>query len=152
MTDRVRTVVALVVMAVSLAVTVVALSTGSPTESDRVAALAARLKCPVCESESIADSPSSLARDLYDLIAERVADGWTDEEIVDSFVATYGEQVRLDPPIDARTIALWAVPLLGLTLGTAVILSRRTRVAPRPLTVDDHQRLSAAADAGDDDG
>jgi cytochrome c-type biogenesis protein CcmH len=151
MTERVRTVVAVAVMAVALGVTVVSLATGEPSEADRVAALAERLKCPVCASESIADSPSSLARDLYDLIAERVADGWTDDEIVDSFVATYGEEVRLDPPFDARTIALWLVPLLVLSIGLGVILRRRSRVATRPLTDEERRRLMSAAPPGGND-
>ncbi|HUG75622.1 MAG TPA: cytochrome c-type biogenesis protein [Acidimicrobiia bacterium] len=151
MTEWARTVVALCVMAVALGVTVMSLATAEQSDADRVEALAERLKCPICASESIADSPSSLARDLYDLIAEQVADGWTDDEIVDFFVATYGEQVRLDPPIDARTIALWLVPLLGLAVGAAVILRRRSRVATRSLSEAERQRLMAATDPGGDD-
>jgi cytochrome c-type biogenesis protein CcmH len=150
-TERVRTVVALCVMAVSLGVTVMFLASDDPSDTDRVQALAERLKCPVCASESIADSPSSLARDLYDLIAEQVADGWTDDEIVEFFVATYGEQVRLDPPIDARTIALWLVPVLGLAVGVGVILRRRSRVGTRRLSEAERRRLLSATSSGGDD-
>jgi cytochrome c-type biogenesis protein CcmH len=150
-TERTRTVVALCVIAVSLGVTVVLLATGSPSDADRVQALAERLKCPVCASESIADSPSSLARDLYDLIAEQVTDGWTDDEIVEFFVATYGEQVRLDPPIDGRTIALWLVPLFGLAVGAGVILRRRSRVATRSLSEEERRRVLSTSDTAGDD-
>ncbi|MEX2323806.1 MAG: cytochrome c-type biogenesis protein [Acidimicrobiia bacterium] len=151
MTERIRTVVALCVMAVSLGVTVASLAADHPSDANRVEALAQRLKCPVCASESIANSPSSLARDLYDLIAEQVADGWTDYEIVNFFVATYGEQVRLDPPIDARTVALWLVPALGLAVGAGVILRRRSRVATRPLSEEERRRLLSATGPGGDD-
>lgn len=149
MTERVRTVLALGVMAVALTVTVVSLATGGRGEGDRVDALAERLKCPVCASESIADSPSSLARDLYDLIAEQVAAGWSDDEIVDFFVATYGEQVRLDPPLDARTIALWLIPLLGLAVGAGVILRRRSRVATRSLSAEERHSLRSVTGSDD---
>lgn len=143
MTERARTIIALAVILSSAAVVAVALAGNEPTEADRVHALAARLKCPACESESIADSPSAIARDLYDLIAEQVADGWTDDEVVAFFVATYGEQARLDPPMDQRTIALWLLPLAALAGGVAVVAARRSRTAARDLTADEQRRLDA---------
>jgi cytochrome c-type biogenesis protein CcmH len=143
MTERTRTLVALGVIVASLAVVVAVLSSSEPTDADRARALAARLKCPICESESIADSPTAIARDLYELIEERVADGWSDDEIVEFFVATYGEQVRLDPPLDARTVALWLVPALAVGAGLVAILARRAPSRPRPLTEDERSRLAA---------
>jgi cytochrome c-type biogenesis protein CcmH len=134
MPDRVRNVLAVVVLAASTVVTVAALASSDPSPQDRVAHLAARLKCPVCESESIADSPADIARDLQDLIAEQVADGWTDEEVVDFFIASYGEEVLLDPPSDGRSAILWIAPLVALAAGLAVILGRRAR---RPRDLDD---------------
>ena len=65
----------LVVLYPSVSAQVVAVLAGTaPTPENRVEQLATRLKCPVCESESIADSPAQVARDSYDLIAERVAE------------------------------------------------------------------------------
>lgn len=143
MPERTRNLLAVAVIALSGVVVAVTMASTDPGDADRVHALASGLKCPVCESESIADSPSAIARDLYDLIAERVADGWSDDEIVDSFVATYGERVLLDPPVDARTIALWVVPLVAALAGLAVILSRRASAPGRALTDDERTRLAS---------
>ena len=143
MSERVRNLVALAVLIASSVVTVVALASSGPSPEDRVAHLASRLKCPVCESESIADSPADIARDLQDLIAEQVADGWTDQEIVDFFVASYGEEVLLDPPADGRSAVLWIAPLVALVAGVAVVLGRRAR-RTRDLDESEERRVDEA--------
>jgi cytochrome c-type biogenesis protein CcmH len=143
MAERVRTLVALAVIGISLGIIAAALGADDPDDPDRVRSLASRLQCPMCDNESIADSPTAIARDLYTLIAEQVAAGMSDDEIVDFFVATYGEQVLLDPPLDARTIALWLVPAAGAAAGIAVIASRRSRVRTRELTEEERHRLES---------
>lgn len=144
MSDRLRTWLAVAVIGGSLATIVAVLATDEPSQSDRVEALAGRLKCPVCASETIADSPSDLARDLKDLIAEQVASGWSDQEVVDFFVATYGEQVLLDPPAGGRTALLWIAPVVALLAGLALIIGRMRRRAPRELTDEERRQVEAA--------
>ena len=144
MSDRVRSWIAVAVIGASLATIIGILATDDPSAEDRVEALAGRLKCPVCASETIADSPSDLARDLKDLIAEQVASGWTDAEVIDFFVATYGDEVLLDPPTGGRTALLWIAPLVALGAGVAVILGRRRRRPTRDLTGEERQRVEAA--------
>lgn len=125
MSERLRTLSALIVIGVSLLISVVVLATDSTGVGDRVHSLAERLKCPICTSESVADSPSQVARDLYDLIGEQVADGWTNDDIFEFFVATYGEEVLLDPRAEGIGVVLWMAPLAALALGGAVIAGRR---------------------------
>jgi cytochrome c-type biogenesis protein CcmH len=98
--------------------------------ADRVAALSQRLRCPVCQSESIADSGSQTARDSERLIAELVAEGRTDQEVVDFFVTRYGEWILLDPPASGRGLILWALPAVGLIGGVVAILGRRRSREP----------------------
>ena len=134
--EAVRRAAAIVVTVAAFAIVVWGIFAGD-TEGDRVQALGRSLKCPVCTSESIADSPSQTARELRVLIAEQVAAGWTDDEVVDYFVARYGEQVLLDPPAEGRDIALLLLPALGLGVGVAAIAtlmtgSRRRRVSSEP--------------------
>ena len=58
------------VVTVALAVVVVAgLIIGEDTEQDRVRALGTRIKCPVCQGESIADSPSETATAMLEIVA-----------------------------------------------------------------------------------
>jgi cytochrome c-type biogenesis protein CcmH len=122
--DRIRTIAALLVILLSVGIVVGVLAADAGGDSNRVESLAERLKCPVCTSESVADSPAQVSRDLYDLIVERVADGWTDDEIIDFFVATYGEEALLDPKAGGTTAVLWIAPVLVLALGAFVIAGR----------------------------
>jgi cytochrome c-type biogenesis protein CcmH len=98
------------VITLSLGLIITVLATSPASDADRVAHLASILKCPVCASESIASSPSDLARQLHVVIGERVAEGWTDDEVIAFFVSTYGDDVLLDPPGGGRTALLWVLP------------------------------------------
>ncbi|HEX5631325.1 MAG TPA: cytochrome c-type biogenesis protein CcmH [Acidimicrobiia bacterium] len=143
MSERVRNLAAVAVIAVSAAVVVAVLASSPPTDTDRVEHLATILKCPFCANESIASSPSDVARELHVLIEEWVAEGRSDDEIIDFFVATYGEDVLLDPPDDARTVLLWVLPLIATAVGVAVVIGRRRR--PAPATVDPADRALVEA-------
>ena len=143
MSERIRTWAAVGVIAASIAVIVTVLAGAEPSPADRVEALASQLKCPVCQSESINDSPAQLSRDLKQLIADRVDEGWTDAQIIDFFVATYGEEVRLDPPAGGATLLLWALPAALLLSGLALIVTR-VRTATRDLTDQERARVDEA--------
>ena len=124
--------------AIAVVVMVVGLAPGSepPVSNDaRVAALAGNLRCPFCSGESIAEAPSQVARDLEDFIAEKVDDGWTDDEVYSFFEARYGEQVRLDPPLAGWGVLLWLAPLVLAAVGVLAILQRRrpARQSPDPV-------------------
>ena len=51
------------------------------------------------------------------LVEERIAQGWSDEQIIDAFVASYGEWILLDPPIAPATALLWLIPAAGVAVG-----------------------------------
>jgi cytochrome c-type biogenesis protein CcmH len=139
--ERARNMIAVGVIAASLAIVVGALAASNGGSGDRVERIAQQLKCPVCDTESVADSPAQVARDWLLLIEERVAAGWSDDEIIDDFVATYGEQARLDPPNDARTALLWALPVVALGIGAVLIVGRRSPQRGRELTAEEMRRV-----------
>lgn len=117
-------------IAAALAVAI-GLATADPVPADRVEALAARLRCPVCASESVADSPSESAADIRAEIARQVAAGRSDAEILDYFADRYTERLLLDPPARGRTILLYALPVLALGVGVlAIARLRRPHVEP----------------------
>ena len=127
MPDRTKSLLAIALTIAALAVTVIgfARSPGAaPTDEERVAALAASIRCPFCNGESLADSGSGVAADYRTLIAERVAAGATDEQIRQEFADNFGEAYLLDSS-SRWSIALWLVPLAALVGGAAVILWMR---------------------------
>jgi cytochrome c-type biogenesis protein CcmH len=105
-----------------LGVVVTALVLTSPSEADRVERLGNSIRCPVCQGESIADSPSTMARDMMDLVSERVTQGRSDEEIVDELLRSYSGAVLLDPPASGSTLVLWLAPVAALLIGAGVIV------------------------------
>ena len=93
----------------------------------RARALSAQLRCLVCQNQSIDDSDASLARDLRQIVRERLLAGETDEAIKSYLVARYGDFVLLQPPLRAGTVLLWSAPALLLLLGGAAILFNTRR-------------------------
>ena len=114
-------------MAVFAVVIVAGIAVGEETETDRVQSLGSRIKCPVCQGEAIADSPSETARAMMEIVAERVADGQTDQEIVEYITERYGNGVSLDPPFSGRTLVLWLLPFVAAGFGIVMILGRRRK-------------------------
>ena len=123
------------VAAMAVVVMVVGLLPGSTPPVDdaaRAQAIAANLRCPFCQGESIAEAPSQIADDLQGFINEKVAEGWSDDEIYAFFVARYGERVRLDPPLAGWGAVLWMAPLALALVGLAAIASRRRAAVSLP--------------------
>lgn len=109
---------------VAAAIVAVGLVMGDDGSPDRAQQLAEGLRCPVCTSESVADSNSETALEMRALIDEQITEGRSDEEIIDFFVAAYGDWIITDPPPKGRTLILWVLPVAGLGLGVAVVFSR----------------------------
>ncbi|MXX22434.1 MAG: cytochrome c-type biogenesis protein CcmH [Rhodospirillales bacterium] len=107
------------------------------TADERVRALAAELRCVVCQNQSLLDSDADLAKDMRALIQERVAAGDTDEAIVDFLVERYGDFILLQPPFKPATWFLWLGPLAFLLLALALARTRVRRARSRRSDPDD---------------
>jgi cytochrome c-type biogenesis protein CcmH len=130
MSSRTKGLVWFIVPVIALGVVVVGLWPGNESVPDpeaRAYNLSIRLKCPICAGESIAGSQTDLAKDLRARINDEIAAGSTDDEIIAMFVASYGEQVLLDPPSTGWGAALWVVPLGVLVTGGIAIFGLRRR-------------------------
>jgi cytochrome c-type biogenesis protein CcmH len=115
-----------------------------PKQEARAEAIGHQLRCLVCQNESVEDSEADLARDLRKIIRARVLTGDSNEEIIAWMTARYGDFVRLRPPFNALTAALWGAPVIALLVGGgAVVLARRRRnPAPAPLSDEERRRLA----------
>lgn len=109
------------------------------TQAERVDRISAELRCVVCQGLSVKDSPSESARQMRDLVAQRVNEGKTDDQIRDEFRASYGDWVVLSPPLASWSGLVWLVPLAALGIGTYVALGRlrpAEAIAGEPAAVD----------------
>jgi cytochrome c-type biogenesis protein CcmH len=104
---------------------------GAPTLDDQVRAIASRLRCPVCQNESVADSPSELAAQMRALIRTRLQNGESPDAIVAYFVSRYGEWILLDPPRRGLGWLLWTAPGIALALGLLVAVAFVRRAVRR---------------------
>lgn len=123
----------LLVLAWALALTL----TASAQEVDvRAQRVASKLRCPVCQNESVADSQSELSAQMRTLIREKLAAGETEDQIIRYFVSRYGEWILLEPPRQGVLWFVWLAPAAALLVGAAgVIAYLRRTVRPRPLSL-----------------
>jgi cytochrome c-type biogenesis protein CcmH len=143
---------AVIVLLIAAAPLFVQAKEAAPTDLDPVAkaravALAAELRCLVCQNQTIADSNAELAVDLRREINVQIAAGKTDTDIIDFMVTRYGDFVLYRPPLKSATVLLWFGPGLFILGGIAVLVrmirARRARLQNDvPLT--DEQRMLAA--------
>lgn len=115
-----------------------------PQQEQRAEAVGQQLRCLVCQNESVEESDADLARDLRRIIRQRVVAGDNEQQVVSWMVARYGNFVRLRPPFNAMTFALWSAPGIALLIGiAAVVIARRRRPSPpKPLSDAERQRLA----------
>lgn len=100
-----------------------------PTDAE-VDAVASQLRCVVCQNLSVADSPSEMARQMRELVRERLGRGETPEAVKAYFVERYGEWVLLAPPTRGFPLLAWALPLVALgggLVGAVLVLWRWSR-------------------------
>jgi cytochrome c-type biogenesis protein CcmH len=101
-----------------------------PAELDaRTREVAALLRCPVCQGLSVADSPATMAQAMKDEVREMLAAGYDQDQILAYFERSYGEFVRLKPPLRGVNWLVWLAPGAALVLGLAFVswaLKRRS--------------------------
>ena len=83
--------------------------------------LASELRCPVCQGNSIQDSPSELAQQMRDLIRDQLRSGKTPDEVRAYFVDKYGEWILLTPKAEGLNLIVYIVPLIAVLVGGLVV-------------------------------
>jgi cytochrome c-type biogenesis protein CcmH len=98
--------------------------------------IAAVLRCPVCQGLSVADSPTDLARNMKRQVRELLAAGYDREQVLRYFEASYGEFVRLQPPLRGVNWLVWVAPVAGLLAGGYVVARALRRPPTAPFGAD----------------
>lgn len=118
-----------------------------PVLEKRMIGLAEKLRCLVCQNESLASSHAELAEDLRREVREQMSKGKGDQEIIDYLVSKYGDFVLYEPPMKSYTLLLWFGPFGLLLVGGGVLLfqlrKRRRTVAEVTLSAEAQQRALA---------
>jgi cytochrome c-type biogenesis protein CcmH len=93
----------------------------APVREETVHEVAAQLRCVVCQSLSVADSPSETAHQMRGIIRERLAAGETADQVREYFVGRYGEWVLLSPRRSGFNLLVWGFPIAAIAVGLIVV-------------------------------
>ncbi len=96
-----------------------------------------QLICPVCPGETINQSQTELAKQMRDVVREKVAAGESKEQVLQFFVDKYGTSVLAEPPRSGFNLVAWVVPPAAILSGLIALylvlraMSRKPSEAPR---------------------
>ena len=82
---------------VSLILTLVLLPFLYENDESRFETWSKNLLCPVCQGETIFDSPSEYADDMRFVLKEQINNSLSDQEIYDYWVSRFGERIITNP-------------------------------------------------------
>lgn len=124
-----------------------------PALEMRARDISAKLRCPVCQSETIDELNAQVARDLRLLVRERLVAGDTDRQVIDYVVQRYGEYVLFEPVATGGNLILWyagpAMAVVGLGIGFAFIRARRRAGEPPAEDLSEAEKTRLAEILGD---
>ncbi len=116
----------------------------NPPTDDQVNAVAKQLYCPVCENTPLDVCPTQACAQWRELIRQMLAQGKSEQEIKDYFVANYGARVLDEPPRQGINWLAYIVPPVIILLG-AFFLFRAIQAMRKPATAAQAQGQSADA-------
>jgi len=130
MNGRVVIAIALVALAAAL---LFAARPHEVTADERIDQITTELRCPVCQGLSVKDSTSETARQMRELVAQRVREGKSNADIEAEFRAAYGDWIFLSPPVASWSGLVWLAPIAALGAGLVLVAGRlRGGEAPPP--------------------
>ena len=114
-----------------------------PVQEARAQALDDLIRCVKCRSESIASSNADWANDARLRVRRMISEGASDQDVLDAFVASYGDVVLMRPPAEGRNLVLWlsGPVMLFLALAMALRFQRQEKETAAPLSDDEIAQL-----------
>ncbi len=112
-------------------------------QEKRAEVIGDKLRCLVCQNETVENSQAGLAKQFRGIIRRRVVKGDSNQQIIDFMVHRYGIFVLLKPPLIPLTFLLWFSPAIALVIGLIVLFlaRRRKQKEPPSLSPDERDRL-----------
>jgi cytochrome c-type biogenesis protein CcmH len=87
--------------------------------ADEINAVAKNLSCPTCTGINVADCPTETCAQWRAQIGEMLAEGKSEQEILNYFAARYGDHVLQVPPKRGFFVWVWALPVIAVIAGLA---------------------------------
>ncbi len=118
------------------------------TPDQRAYTLDREIMCPVCDGQTIDQSHAQIAVDMKEIVREKIAEGESNKDIRDYFVARYGEVVLAAPEASGFNLLIWLMPVViagGGALAVVWVLKNMRRnsakfaAAGQNVTLEDRQ-------------
>ena len=93
----------------------------NPELESKARNISKKVRCMVCQNQSIDESDAPLAKDLRILIRKKIKEGNTEDEIYKFLTDRYGDFILLKPPFKIKTSFLWLLPFVFLIIGIFVL-------------------------------
>lgn len=114
--------------------------------------LEAKLIAPCCWSQQVSVHQSPASDDIKSSIRRMLSEGKTSQQILDAYVAEYGDRILAEPPARGFSAALYVAPwiLLVGSVGLVVVVIKRLRTPGRaapgrtgepPVNDDESERI-----------
>ncbi|HHJ06940.1 MAG TPA: hypothetical protein ENK24_05530 [Anaerolineae bacterium] len=126
----------------------------SDVDLDAVNAVARKMNCPTCQSLNLADCRTQTCNQWREQIADLLASGMTQDEVLDWYIARYGEEVLQEPPKHGVGLYVWILPIIGFLVGAgwlAYILKKWSANQPEVAVVEIEAAPEAKIAAPEDD-
>ena len=98
-----------------------------PPSDDQVNQIARQLYCPVCENVPLDECPTAACQQWRNLIRQKLAEGWSEKDIKDYFLAQYGDRVLGEPPRKGLNWMLYILPPAVILVGLVLIVANLRR-------------------------
>jgi cytochrome c-type biogenesis protein CcmH len=104
--------------------------------------LEAELIAPCCWTQQVSVHSSPAADKVRADVRARLASGQTHQQILDAYVAEYGQAILVEPPARGSNLALYVVPPIAFAATAALLVvvvrrfSRRSAAASAPRAAD----------------
>ncbi len=121
---------------------------GSPSLDGRVQALSNKIRCPSCESQSVASSDTPAANAVRAEIRRRLTQKQSEAQITDYLVGRYGEDILLEPSRSGVGAFVWIVPVVAVVVTFVAMAFRfrgwRTKPGDSQVSAEDKALVDAA--------
>lgn len=132
--------------------TAVAFAQDTTPTDDEVNAIAKQLYCPVCENTPLDVCPTEACRQWRELIRNMLAEGKTEQEIKDYFVANYGARVLSEPPRTGFNWLVYIIPPVLIVIGAVLLFSAfRAWTKPKSAEAGTGPESEAGTSSNDDE-
>ena len=79
------------------------------------------VRCLICQGQSVYDSDSDFASSIKLVVANKINDGLSEEQIYEFLKEKYGQWILYEPEMSKNTYILWLLPMLLFLFGGAII-------------------------------